>query len=599
MNRMILKKLIVSGAAKKDAILEFKEGLNIITGDSDTGKTYAFQCLNYILGGEKEPKSIPEAKGYEKISLAFIVDEKQYVLERNIGDNKVVARYDDKIESLYYKHDAVKDDNLSRFMLKILSQSTENIQVRKNAKNDKRTLSFRDLIHLCMIDETDIIAESSAFQSEQYTEKTVRSSIFKFIISGKDDSSILSDNSNGDESIRRAGVVQFLENKKISLLKKINEIENNQYYKLYSTSNTLGDMILKINALRNAISEINSDCIKKEAEVAELNKECFVDELKIKDFESVYSDYLGQLNKNGVIETYADFLAQVPQLDCPVCGKKFGEETNFNDDKFEELFLYFEKQSKKLQQKVEGVKETIIDVKERLKTNQAKIKELQNQINKAKEKVKNLQVELSELNKNITVIRQLDAMEKTLEVYKQELIEIESNIVSYSEKVKKDKKMKTSVDSSIFKSYCDEVYKILNQWGFNVDGTVSLDPTIIDITLGENSRTSWGKGYRAFVMSAMTIALMRFCFNNSRLHPGFVVLDSPLVSLKERKLDNNNEWVSDYMERKMVENIYTEDCLHQVIIFENKELKYELDFNYVEFAHEGKGRKGFIPQQEQ
>ena len=46
----------------------------------------------------------------------------------------------------------------------------------------------------------------------------------------------------------------------------------------------------------------------------------------------------------------------------------------------------------------------------------------------------------------------------------------------------------------------------------------------------------------------------------------------------------------------MIENIYTEDCLHQVIIFENKELKYELDFNYVEFAHEGDDRKGFIPQ---
>ena len=71
MNRMILKKLIVSGVGKKDAILEFREGLNVITGDSDTGKTYAFQCLNYILGGEKEPKAIPEAKDYEKISLGF------------------------------------------------------------------------------------------------------------------------------------------------------------------------------------------------------------------------------------------------------------------------------------------------------------------------------------------------------------------------------------------------------------------------------------------------------------------------------------------------------------------------------------------------
>ena len=171
MNRMILNKLILSGQNKKDAVLEFKEGLNVITGDSDTGKTYAFQCLNYILGGKTPPKAIPEAKGYNTIILFFSVNLKQYILERNIGGNKAVVRYDGITEELLCKHDPTKEKNLSRFMLKILFQSTDNIQVRTNLDNDKRTLSFRDLIHLCMIDETDIIAESSAFQSEQYIEK--------------------------------------------------------------------------------------------------------------------------------------------------------------------------------------------------------------------------------------------------------------------------------------------------------------------------------------------------------------------------------------------------------------------------------------------
>ena len=88
---------------------------------------------------------------------------------------------------------------------------------------------------------------------------------------------------------------------------------------------------------------------------------------------------------------------------------------------------------------------------------------------------------------------------------------------------------------------------------------------------------------------------MRYCFKNNRLHPGFVILDSPLVSLKERKKDESGEWIDDYMEKKMVEDILEEDCLHQVIIFENKDIKYGYQYNYVEFNHEGNAHKGFIP----
>ena len=219
MNRIILKKLAVSGENKDDAILEFQMGLNVITGDSDTGKTYIFQCLNYILGAKMPPKEISEAKGYQKIALLFSINGKDYLLERIIGDSKIVVKYEGKVESLASNHDPVNNNNLSKFILNLLLESSENIEVKKNAQNGKRTLSFRDLVHLCMIDETEIIAEKSAFQSDQYTETTVRSSIFKFIVSGKDDSDTITISSNGDEVIRRAGVVQFLESKKLSLLK--------------------------------------------------------------------------------------------------------------------------------------------------------------------------------------------------------------------------------------------------------------------------------------------------------------------------------------------------------------------------------------------
>ena len=597
MNRIILKKLAVSGENKDDAILEFQMGLNLITGDSDNGKTYIFQCLNYILGAKMPPKEISEAKGYQKISLLFSINGKDYLLERIIGDSKIVVKYEGKVESLASNHDPVNNNNLSKFILNLLLESSENIEVKKNAQNGKRTLSFRDLVHLCMIDETEIIAEKSAFQSDQYTETTVRSSIFKFIVSGKDDSDTITISSNGDEVIRRAGVVQFLESKKLSLLKKIDEIEKNHQYKLYNSSKTLQEMILKINTLRNNISRINGECMEKEKTLADLKKQCFSDEVKILNFKSVYSHYIDKMKKNETMGTYVDFLTQIPKLDCPICGKTFGSEVNFCEEESKDLFDYFDLESQTLIKKVEGIEETLIDINSRLSENQEEIRRLQNEIDVSKQQVKSLQEELGELNKNIVIIRQLDSMQKTLEIYRQELKEVERDIVAYGEKIKKNKKLEDNIDLTVYDSYCEKVDKIFKQWGLGMSSEIIFDPKQLDIIVGEKKRISWGKGYRACTMAAMAIALMRHCYDNSLLHPGFVILDSPLVSLKERKRDANNEWISDYIEQKMIEDIYTEDCLHQVIIFENKDLKYNLDFNYVEFTHEGVGRSGFIPKQ--
>ena len=73
MKRIILQQLRLSGINKTDAVLDFKPGVNIIAGDSDTGKTFAYQCLNYIFGAKDAPKEIDESKGYQCISLNFTI----------------------------------------------------------------------------------------------------------------------------------------------------------------------------------------------------------------------------------------------------------------------------------------------------------------------------------------------------------------------------------------------------------------------------------------------------------------------------------------------------------------------------------------------
>ena len=598
MKRMILTKLTLSGVGKKDAVLTFERGLNVITGDSDTGKTFAFQCINYILGGENPPKNITEAKDYNAIALEFTINDELYRIERTIGSSKVCIVHNGERLIMPYKHDPSNTKNLSRYLLQLLQGHSENAYLKKNKQNQKRTLSFRDIVHLITVDETDIIAEGSSFQSIQYTEKTARKSVLKYIITGSDDQNIEEIDNVENENIRRAGVVQFLVKKKDILKRKIAAIEEDSNYQLYTKAETTQLMVEEISQLRNNISLLSAQITQNQTKVDELKKLCFEDDAKITEFEILKQHYAEELKRNGMVSTYTDFLEQLPHLDCPVCHQPIATGV-IDSDSSEALFEYFKVHAVQLKSKIQDLTYSINDIKERLESNKESIRRLLEENKQLSETIAEKQASLSKLNRNIATIRQLDAMKKSLEIYQQDLSSVELYIIAYSEKVKKTKQSTNKSTSTLYNDYCSEIESVLKKWGFPENVDVTFDAETLDLSIDGKARSDWGKGYRAFILSAMVIGLMRYCFKNNRLHPGFVILDSPLVSLKERKKDESGEWIDDYMEKKMVEDILEEDCLHQVIIFENKDIQYGHQYNYIQFNHEGNVRKGFIPSQEE
>lgn len=593
MKRMRLTKLVLSGQGKKDAVLEFKEGLNVISGDSDTGKTYAFQCLNYILGAEKMPKVINEADGYEQISLEFEIDGFCYRLERVIGANKIIAIYDNEIRELSYKHDATNTNNISRFLLSLLLEHEKNIYVKKNSKNEKRTLSFRDVVHLCMIDETDIIGETSVFQTVQYTNRTVKSSIFKYMVTGVDDEKDSLEDDSEQENIRRSGVVQFLEKKKDALVKEIAQIEADENYQLYVNSSTVSEIIEKIKDIRALITEYNLEISRNNTNIREIKQNCYEDEILLSEFEQLSIHYQEEIKRNGMISTHTEFLAQLPGLGCPICNQTFNMSV-ITPENEEVLYKYFIEHNLMIHKKIEELELAQKDITERLETNRTLILKLEENNAELLEMIEEQQKILETMNGNISMIRQLDAIRKSLDIYRSELTSIEQDIIAYSEKVKKTVGKAVNQDSSLYNGYCERVEDVLKTWGLTANNGVCFDSDNLDLYIDNKPRASWGKGYRAFIMSAMVIGLMRYCCESELLHPGFVIIDSPLVSLKERKKGTDGQWVDDYMEKRMIEDIFKNDSVQQVIIFENKDLKYDLNYNYIEFRHEGDKRKGFV-----
>lgn len=100
-----IERLTVTGVGKKDSTIELSNGVNIIYGPSNTGKTYIVKCIDYMFGSDKEPIDI--STGYEVIEIIVRTEHGKLIMSRKIGENKInVESTDKKISSGRYNSKA-------------------------------------------------------------------------------------------------------------------------------------------------------------------------------------------------------------------------------------------------------------------------------------------------------------------------------------------------------------------------------------------------------------------------------------------------------------------------------------------------------------
>lgn len=93
--------------------------------------------------------------------------------------------------------------------------------------------------------------------------------------------------------------------------------------------------------------------------------------------------------------------------------------------------------------------------------------------------------------------------------------------------------------STAVDAFATEVLSILKAWHFPGADRVHFDPKAKDLVINGKDRISYGKGMRAITQAAFSVGLMEFCHKNGMPHPGFLILDSPLLSY--RKPDNQED----------------------------------------------------------
>ena len=197
MSRIMITHLTFIGTDVEVASVQFGPGMTLIHGPSDTGKSFIVNAIDFMFGANSL-KEIPERLGYSTVLLGLRLPTGDLVtLARSVSGGNV-ALYQGDIRSgplgvadvtLSARHNPASESNVSRYLLSLTGLDGK--RVRKNIRNETDSLSFRNVAHLCIVDETQMQSEISPPLTGSYVSRTKEISVLKLLLQDEDDSDLI------------------------------------------------------------------------------------------------------------------------------------------------------------------------------------------------------------------------------------------------------------------------------------------------------------------------------------------------------------------------------------------------------------------------
>jgi hypothetical protein len=607
----VLRRLTLIGPGKAPAQVPFTRGLNVIAGPSNTGKSFIAQCLDYALGSGKPPKEdVPEAEGYSSVVLEIEAnnDKRIYTLERSLRGAEVLCKTDgEKDRVLGAKHQAGNEETVSQFLLDLSGLGTK--KVRTNEQGKTRPLSFRDIARLVIIDEETIIKETSPVLSGQFTSKTVDSGVFRLLLTGTDDSSIIAKEDPMVAKGKQAGKVELLEGLLKSTRERLAEFGEagtlaNERDRLTHIEASLEIAVVERSTAQASLAPLEA---KRHTAWTALrtieSKLAVLSELQTR-FDLLQEQYSSDQRRLATIAEVGMRLGQLKEERCPMCGALAEHHEHAHRDVRPEPAVV----SQACRAEAAKTFRLLHDLQTTRAANTEAVKQLQGARETRQRELDAVSAELRGLmEQHVDVAaKKVDDLRARAETSRRalELLEREQELGELLEEASKPKKKeKTDVASAAVSTaqadpFSREVEALLKAWHFPDLDRVSFSENEQDVVISGRARKSHGKGVRAITRAAFNLALLRLCVKDNRPFPNFVLIDSPLLVYEEPDADESS--FPQDIKKHFWASVKTSFAEAQVIIIENKQqLPIDgsfADVNVVLFTGNEQGRRGFIPQ---
>lgn len=600
------------GKGKTPASIDFAKGLTVVSGASDTGKSYLLQCLDFMTGASTPPDEIDESIGYETLRLEIATwGGAVFTLERSMkgGDFNLyqceireVSTHEPEV--LKAKKATKKLRSVSNFLLQLCDLEGVELLAKKK-DGSKWNLGFRGIAHLTVINEERIYTKQSpVYGSGVVTQRTFEESLFRYLMTGVDDSSAIGAKINsenmGSQKARMEMLEEIIESTETDL-SELTDSPGEIDSQLEKLSRSLDEATATISLDREELRarEIERQELRQKVEQSETRREVLV--RLVDRFRLLDKYYDSDLQRLGAMAEAGRYLSQLPQADCPICGT---ENPWGTDEDLKNTELACSREIDRIQLLKSNLGATMTDIQSEIvvldssaKTSIRRFEEVSDQI--AEQLIPAEQVLKSELTELLETQRRLEraaALINQLARLREQHDEFEPEDDTEAHDGDGNS-LKSIAKTSQATKFCKVVEKLLSEWRFPDAGSVSFSEDRQDVVINGKDRSTHGKGIRALSHAAFTIALMKFCRKVKRPYPGFVVLDSPLVAYRES--DSQQLVESAGVKESFYRSLSKEVKNQQIIIFENEdppvEVQGQILFHHFSGDREEASRSGFFP----
>lgn len=569
-----ISEIRLTGKGKPDAIIAFQSGPNVVSGDSDTGKSYLLRCIDYVLGAQEMTKVVDEAAGYELVWLELVnAAGETLTLERHLtgGDVRaygipitdVISHPGHETETETESGEISGDVDPEEFHAEVLAWKRqgaskardvtsrvfpffgmpEDVRLRSDNKGQTQRLSIRTLLPIFLFDEGRIISERSPIIGDGFGQ-TPNKRMFSYILTGTDDSGIIAQ--------ERREIVHAEISAKLSLIDDLLTPIESRLEKT-GTEEEASDSTDRVKAAIESLSSLLSENEDERTRLREERREQLalqrraesqligIDEL-LERYRLLDERYTSDLQRLDFIAEGSHFFDGLQDSVCPLCGQDMDGSAHVHDgvEAVPDAKSVYQSAAAEAA-KIQGLQRDL----------QAAIKDLTDRKYARERESATATSEVSHID------RQLDSVlsptraraQSSLDDLVQRRLDLQT-WQSDREEAARLRAMKEELDGELpaaatkqtwapidpvaVTALCRVIEKVLMEWSWPAETRVEFDDKTYDIKVNGKPRKSHGKGFRAVLNSALAIGLLKYCHETGKPHPGFVVLDSPLTTVKQR-----------------------------------------------------------------
>ena len=530
--------------------------------------------IDYLFGFSESatnPFRFEKDWGYDKFTLVVKTPHGNVILTRKLDEKKIkVTGTDERINHGEYSVSANGENSISSVWLKLIGID-EHVQILSSKEGKKQSLTWRGMMHLFFVNQTQIARSSSALLNPKSpTQQTASLASLLYLITGKDASEVDTPENRKLKKARREAIIAYIDESVKHLGEKIVAMEEEQ------AAASIPNLDEATASVQAEIDSVQREIDTAITESRSLMEKIYAGNSKISEydtirsrFESLQSQYTSDMERLAFIADAEAAGTDVPTPhQCPFCNAEIAI------DNAEPLFTATLQELTHIKSHLAELRIASSDIDAKRSVLSAEVQRLEDRRSEIDQLISStLSPRISALKEQLrqyTLVAQRAQEIKTIKAektrYEADLYTRQRELEETENKPNYDIKAEYGFD--LFQKIQEKLTEILKAIQFPGAASARLNTITFDIEVnGKQKANVMGGGFCGILNSVVLLAIREVLYESGAHTPGILILDSALTQLSETQYGEKANVIRD----SFIQYLLDHQESGQVIFIDQKE----------------------------